>query len=391
MRFVIATLPDVKFRLGRDLRLVKSCALYGDEAVLFSPTYLGTEPLMDLSSRPLVHQLFYQALIAQDPGFVVGEKLTDRQREARTNAAKEESQRLFEKASVALRLMYEQDHEVSGRELQAIADEAELRSKHIERRWFQDEEVLRRAREISKAEKMGLAKIQNFHEAPSLYFSPTKLQTDVKEELSRSDSYGALDERFVEEFDDLSPGPTQKIKTIRVATAIFERLPGFSEATIEEIVDVRKELSPHLAGFRKAVIEISSQVESSPWDKDFAHEVEIGLHSRLYPAVEAIQEELRTNSYLGEILQRATKNPLLLPASSAFGLLLSEATHASALIGQVASSIVGAGLHAHDAYKARQEKKRKAEGNELFFYYRASGLLQRPVGRCGKPTGRKAH
>jgi hypothetical protein len=70
MRFVIATLPDVKFNLGRDLALVKACALYGDESVMFSPTYLGTEPLLDFSSRPLLHQLIYLALLTRDPGFV---------------------------------------------------------------------------------------------------------------------------------------------------------------------------------------------------------------------------------------------------------------------------------------------------------------------------------
>src|SRR5262245_40975564 len=53
MRFVIATLPDIKFNLGRDLDLVKSCALYGDEVVLYSPTYLGTAPLLDFSKKAL--------------------------------------------------------------------------------------------------------------------------------------------------------------------------------------------------------------------------------------------------------------------------------------------------------------------------------------------------
>ena len=47
MRFVVATLPDVKFNLGRDLHLVKAFALYGTEALLFSPTYCGVEPLLD--------------------------------------------------------------------------------------------------------------------------------------------------------------------------------------------------------------------------------------------------------------------------------------------------------------------------------------------------------
>jgi hypothetical protein len=77
MRFVIATLPDVKFSLGRDLSLVKACALYGDESVLFSPTYEGTAQLLDFADRPLMHQLVYLALLHRDPAFVEGEKFTN--------------------------------------------------------------------------------------------------------------------------------------------------------------------------------------------------------------------------------------------------------------------------------------------------------------------------
>ena len=61
MRFVIATLPDVHFNLGRDLALLKTCAIYGDETVLFSPNYAFTSNLLDFSRRPLIHQLLYLA------------------------------------------------------------------------------------------------------------------------------------------------------------------------------------------------------------------------------------------------------------------------------------------------------------------------------------------
>ena len=144
MRFVIATLPDVKFNLGRDLSLVKACAVYGDETVLFSPTYVGTAPLLDFSSRPLLHQLIYLALLKRDPGFVVGEKLTKRERAARIKAATEKSKELLLKASIVLRQLAE-GSDSAGRELARIALEIRPLCEGVERVWSDEENFVRRA------------------------------------------------------------------------------------------------------------------------------------------------------------------------------------------------------------------------------------------------------
>ena len=107
MRFVIATLPDLQHPLGRDLELVKACALYGDEAILYSPTYVGLAPLLDFSSRPLLHQLVYLALLRRDPGFVIGEELTEEERIKRVEKAKRRSEDLLSKASTVRALLSE--------------------------------------------------------------------------------------------------------------------------------------------------------------------------------------------------------------------------------------------------------------------------------------------
>ena len=235
---------------------------------------------------------------------------------------------------------------------------------------------MRRAGQLAKAEELGLVRIAHIHDSPAIFFSVERLKDDVGEELSRADSYGALDERFIYDFEGLSDGPTQKLRVARVAAEMFESLPGFPEATLEEIGDIRNELAPHLEGFRRGIIGISTEIQSAPWDKDFPHEVERELQLRVHPAVAEIKEQVKANSYLKEIVHRAVTNPLAVPATSALGLMLSSATHAPALIGQVISGLAGAGLLAFEAHRGWTANQRKAERNEFFFYYRASGLLR---------------
>jgi hypothetical protein len=378
MRFVIATLPDVKFNLVRDLNLVKACALYGDESILFSPTYSGIEPLLDFSTRPLIHQLIYLALLKRDPGFIVGDEITDEERTERIIEAEQKSNELLSKAETVLQILVEsKSAEQAHGELEKITLEIHPHVRTLANSFSDDKEIVQRARELSLAQELGLVKIENIHKIPSIYFNHDMLKSDVDTELSQAGSYGALDERFLVEFNHLSSGPIQKIQATRIATDILERLPGFYTATLEEILDIRKELAPYTNNFRRTIVEISNEIQSSPWDDNFLHEVELHLQTRLNPAIAEIETQVQENSYLKEILHRTAKNPLVLPAASAFGLLLSSATQASTLIGQIASGVAGAGLLAYDAYADWKSNQRKIEGNEFFFYFRASRLLKK--------------
>lgn len=227
---------------------------------------------------PFLHQ--------RDPGFVVGEKLTPDERAERIRRATERSDKLFAKASAVIRILEEG---ASGGDLRAelrqIALEIRPLVRAIETVWCDEEPFVRRARELAKAEKMGLVTILNIHETPSLYYNPLDLKANVGRELARADSYGALDERFVAEFRQLSKGQAAKVGAARVGATVLQGLPGFSEATLEEIRDIRHDLGRYLARFRKAVLTISRQIESEPWSSDFPHEVERELRLHVEPAV----------------------------------------------------------------------------------------------------------
>ncbi len=376
MRFVVATLPDVKFNLGRDLSLVKTCALYGDETILFSPTYEGTEPFLDFSKRPLMHQLIYLAVWARDPGFSVSENLTQSEREARIKQATERSDGLLSKAKLAMQVMIESKTSEEARtELDKISKDIASPVRGIERIFGDDKDIVKRARQLNRAEQMGLVKIEQIHDVPSTFYDPYQLQADVGFELSRPDSFGALDERFVADFRYLSDGPTRKLRAARVAADILAKLPGFSAATFEEIRDIRKELEPYVANFRKSILNLSGRIRSTPWDDDFPHEVQRELYVALYPAIQEIEAQVRENSYLKGIILRAGRHPLAIPATSALGLVLSNATQASELISEIAGGLAGAALLAFEARDSWRQKRKQIETNEFFFYYQAAKLL----------------
>jgi hypothetical protein len=371
MRLIVATLPDSSFSLGRDVPLTKLSVLYGDEVVLFSPTYHGVEPFFDFANREVPHQLLWLALLSRDPGLAIGEKLSPSQRQTRIKAAADRSHALIQKALRWLDLtstVFPLSSDLA-RERDQIADEAEADAHKIADLFADDKDFVQRARQLSEAQRLGLVHIQQIGKVPSLAYDQTKLISDIAAALATPDSYGALDERFVKPLKPLSRSQLEKQKNVQVAYDMFRRLPLFEKASFEEIRDIKRELAKHLTNFRRGVSEISQQIRSQPWDKDFPHDVEQELTTRLLPEVAAIEDKVETNSYLKQLVHRLAKDPLILPSSSALGMILSTTLHTSAIASQVAGAIAGAGLLAYEAHKGWKDEKRLIEENLFFFYH----------------------
>lgn len=139
-----------------------------------------------------------------------------------------------------------------------------------------------------------------------------------------------------------------------------------------------------MINFRKGLTEISLQIRDEPWNDDFPHEVERELVSRVQPSVAAIEDHVKSNSYLRKFLYTFAKEPLVLPATSALGLVLSNTLHTSEIVSQVVSAVAGTGLLALKAYDEWKDTKRGNEENLFFFYYKASEFLGPPG--CTSPA-----
>jgi hypothetical protein len=101
------------------------------------------------------------------------------------------------------------------------------------------------------------------------------------------------------------------------------------------------------------------------------------LRFELYPAIAELEAYIRHNSYMNELVEKVTTKPMVVPTSSALGLLLSSAASTPFILTQIASAVAGAGLLAFDSWKTWRVKQSEIERNRLFFYYRASRVLRK--------------
>lgn len=170
-----------------------------------------------------------------------------------------------------------------------------------------------------------------------------------------------------------------------LATNLIERLPLFDHATIDEILDIRRELDRYLVRFRAAIIGYADTIKSAAWDADFEIEAEQVFRRDVAPAVVALEEAVKANRYLMQLLHRLATKSLALPGGLAVGL--SELSQLPSIISHAVLS--GAGLSAAlsmgKATVATTEEwhkqKKVNEQNQLFFYYQANQQLQKKHGK----------
>ncbi len=161
---------------------------------------------------------------------------------------------------------------------------------------------------------------------------------------------------------------------VGLSSSLFERLPLFDTATIDEIVDIRKELDAPLRRFRSAIIRISKEIDSAPWNKEFPQEVEQIFYQYVDPAVLEIEESCKSNSLLSRFVTNSATYGI--PSSSVLGLMLAHVGNSPEMIAALsgASAFVGGAGAALSKHRA---EKRKIQKNELYFYYKVNQTLSR--------------
>jgi hypothetical protein len=156
---------------------------------------------------------------------------------------------------------------------------------------------------------------------------------------------------------------------------LFERLPLFDQATVNEILDIRRELETPLTRFRSSIIRFSDSIRTAAWDEDFSFEADQIFQRDVQPAVLDLEEAVKTNKYLIALLRKVVDKPLTIPSASALGILMSKLSALPDIASQAFGLASASGLLAYDAYKDWLKDKRKIEENQLYFYYKAGTLL----------------
>jgi hypothetical protein len=151
-----------------------------------------------------------------------------------------------------------------------------------------------------------------------------------------------------------------------LASDLLRRLPLFEKATVQEILDIRRELEDPLIRFRSAVIEMSEGIRSAVWDEDFPDDADMAFREAVEPAILEIEEAVQDNGSLRSLLLKGLR-----PGDWATGLGVMISTLAG--LPDVASVLMGAGtaasMTARGAHKEWREERKNIESNHMFFYY----------------------
>lgn len=88
----------------------------------------------------------------------------------------------------------------------------------------------------------------------------------------------------------LSPIRRRQANHTALAENLLRRLPDFSETPIDELLDIRGELRPSLDRFRSGISTYAKDIQSAPWDEDFAAEADELFIQQVKPGVTEIDE-----------------------------------------------------------------------------------------------------
>ena len=89
---------------------------------------------------------------------------------------------------------------------------------------------------------------------------------------------------------DFSNIDKEIIRHAGIANSILMTLPTLDNASVDEILDFKKDLQIPLINFRRAIYNFSETISSMPWDKDFDYECIKLYETEVVPRVNEINE-----------------------------------------------------------------------------------------------------
>lgn len=165
-------------------------------------------------------------------------------------------------------------------------------------------------------------------------------------------------------------------KQVALSSDLLQRLPQFDCASIDEVLDIRKELDDPLVRFRSAIVKFSRDIKTEAWNREFPYEANQVFIEHVAPAILEIEEVCRSTSFLAEFIPTLAEKPAFPAVSSTLGILLASTEILPTVVSTGLGFAGGAAINSLRAYQAYMEKMRTAETNNLYFYYRAGEDLK---------------
>lgn len=153
---------------------------------------------------------------------------------------------------------------------------------------------------------------------------------------------------------------------VRVAARLLGGLPNLAHLPIDELLDVRTQVEPHVGRFRAAVAELEGQLDPGLREADFDAAVAEIRKLRVEPELEALTETLR-----GDRLLPTLARAFPLTGSGVVGLAVTTIAGAPTLAAAAAVA-VGVGAATAKEYLRREDREADRMKNRLFLLHRAA-------------------
>ena len=152
-----------------------------------------------------------------------------------------------------------------------------------------------------------------------------------------------------------------------LASKLFENLPQFELASVDEILDIRKDLQVYLDRFRSAILKYSEGIVSAQWDAGFSFEAEQVFLKDVAPIIKDIEEQTASNKYLKMLTRRYADKPLNF-AYPALSVALTRLSNFPDILTAL-SGLAPIGANILDVFNEWRKNALSISQNQLFFYY----------------------
>lgn len=153
-------------------------------------------------------------------------------------------------------------------------------------------------------------------------------------------------------------------------------LPGFDEATVDEIIDIKKELDKYIIPYRSSILKMANSIKEIPDTESLHRECAVLYLQEIEPRVKEINTAVRDNNVFKNILKSIVneKDAWVIGASAMVAGISTTGSIANAVSASTIAALGGLSI-ANGITKTIEEKK-NIQNKEMYFLYESGKKME---------------